>query len=509
MAERVIIFDTTLRDGEQSPGASLNPEEKLRLAHKLDALGVDVLEAGFPAVSQGDFAAVKAIAQQVTRPVICALARTKEEEIHRAWEAIQGAARPRLHVSIPASEIHLKHRLGKNRPELLEEVSRGVSLARGLCPDVQFSAEDAARTERGFLAQVVRAALKAGAGTVNIADTVGYALPTEFGEIIKYLRGAVPGLDRAVVGVHCHNDLGLATANTLAGLGAGARQAEVCVNGIGERAGNASLEEVVMAISTRGADLGLITGINKSEIHSTSRLVSLITGMVVQPNKAVVGANAFAHESGVHVAGVLKEPATYEIMRPEEIGLGRASLILGKHSGRAALQARLKEMGQELAEKDFQRFFEAFKSLADKKKDIYNEDLEALIAEEILRLPVRWGLEYLNVVSGTMAVPTATVRITEGDKVYQEFGSGVGPVDAVYNTIAKITSSRAELLHFGIASVTGGLDAVGEVTVRLKEGENVVLGTGSDPDIMVAAAKAFINGLNRLEYLKNRAEAPK
>lgn len=509
MSGRVLIFDTTLRDGEQSPGASMNPEEKLRLAHKLDVLGVDVLEAGFPSVSPGDFEAVRNIARQMPRPIICALARIKDEEVHRAWEALKHAERPRLHVSIPTSDIHLKHRLHMNRGQVLEEVKRGVSLARRLCPDVQFSAEDASRADPGFLCQVAEAALASGASTINIADTVGYALPAEFGALITFLREQVPGLDQAMLGVHCHNDLGLATANTLAGLAAGARQAEVCVNGIGERAGNASLEEVVMAISTRHADLGLTTGVKTQEIYSASRLVSIITGLVVQPNKAVVGSNAFAHESGLHVDGVLKEPATYRIMSPEEIGLGRATLVLGKHSGRAALKARLKEMGQKLGEDDFEKLFLAFKALADKKKEIYDEDLEALIADEILRIPLRWGLEYLNVVSGTMAVPTATVRIIDGDKVHQEFGSGVGPVDAVYKTIAKITKTQAKLQNFSIASVTGGLDALGEVTLRLKEGENLVLGKGSDPDIMVAAAKAYLNGLNRLEYIKKNNSLPK
>ncbi len=505
MADRVKIFDTTLRDGEQSPGASMNQEEKLRLAHKLAHLGVDIIEVGFPAASPGDFQAVQSIARAVQGPVICGLARTTSEDIDTCWQAIKDAERPRIHVFVATSDIHLKYKLRLSREEVLEQIRQGVSHARSLCEDVQWSAEDASRTDPDFLCQAVKLALECGATTINIPDTVGYALPFEFAERITYLRRQVPEIEEATISVHCHNDLGLAVANTLAGIRAGARQAEVCVNGIGERAGNAALEELVMAIATRHQDLGLETGINKQEIYPTSRLVTMITGLPVQPNKAIVGMNAFAHESGIHVDGVLKQPLTYEILTPSEVGVSQSSLVLGKHSGRAGLKKRLEEMGYRLGEQDFERLFKAFKVLADKKKEVFNEDLEALIADEVLRIPHRWRLEYLNVSSGTVTVPTATVRIDDGYEVHQDFGSGVGPVDAVYNAIKKITKTQARLRRFAIASITGGLDAQGEVTVRLEEEGRVVLGKGADPDILVAAAKAYINGLNRLDYLKNQA----
>lgn len=505
MSGRVLIFDTTLRDGEQSPGASMNKEEKLRLAHKLATLGVDIIEVGFPAASPGDFEAVQAIAREVKGPVICGLARTRPGDIKAAWEALRDAERARIHVFIATSDIHLQYKLKINREEVLKEIESGVSLAKSLCDNVQFSAEDASRSDPDFLCEAVRVALKNGATTINIPDTVGYALPHEFEALITKIRQEVPEVENAVLSVHCHDDLGMAVANSLAGIRAGARQAEVCVNGIGERAGNAALEELVMALSTREKELALTTGLNRNELHPTSRLVSMITGIVVQPNKAIVGANAFAHESGIHVDGVLKQPLTYEIMTPEEVGLGQNNLVLGKHSGRAGLKSRLKDMGYDLGPEDFERLFQAFKVLADKKKEIFDEDLEALIADEILRIPLRWKLEYLNIVSGTVTVPTATVRIREGDKVLTGFGSGNGPVDAVYNTIAEMTGTGAKLLRFGISSVTGGVDAQGEVTARLQEGENIALGKGADADILVASAKAYLNGLNRLEYLKEHA----
>ena len=517
MDDRVRIFDTTLRDGEQSPGASMNREEKLRLARKLSDLGVDIIEVGFPAASPGDFDAVRAIARQVKGPVICGLARAGRDDISRCWEAIKEADKPRLHVFVATSDIHLEYKLKLSRAEVLRRISRQVAFARELCKDVQFSAEDASRTDPEFLCQAVLAAVRAGASTINIPDTVGYALPDEFFELVTHLKAQAPELDNATLSVHCHDDLGLAVANTLAGVRAGARQVEVCVNGIGERAGNAALEEVVMAISTRRRDLGVDTGIDRSEIYSTSRLVSTITGIPVQPNKAIVGINAFAHEAGIHVDGVLKAPLTYEIMTPAEVGIGGSSLVLGKHSGRAALSSLLEDMGYKLAEGEFERLFEAFKVLADKKKEIFKEDLEALIADEILRIPHRWRLRYLNIVSGTVTVPTATVIIDDGYSEKQEFASGVGPVDAVYNAVKKITGTDARLLRFTIASVTGGLDAMGEVTVRLEENGQVVLGKGSDPDILVASAKAYLNGLNRLDFMKhhprrsengNGAEAP-
>jgi len=502
MSNLVKIFDTTLRDGEQSPGASMNLEEKMRLAQKLAQLGVDIIEVGFPASSPGDFESVNEIAKQVKGPIICGLARTGHDDINTCWEAIKPAEKKRIHVFIATSDIHLEHKLRISREQALAEITSGVGLATSLCDDVEFSAEDASRSDPEFLAQAISTALAAGATTINIPDTVGYALPDEFAERIKYLYENVPGLDKATVSVHCHDDLGLAVANSLAGINAGARQVEVCINGIGERAGNASLEEVVMMLATREKKLGLTTNINRQEIYPASRLVSMITGVSVQPNKAIVGANAFAHESGIHVDGVLKNPLTYEIMTPEEVGIGQNNLVLGKHSGRAALKARLKDMGYELDRDNVEKLFQAFKRLADKKKEVFNEDLEALIADEILRIPLRWRLDYMNIVSGTVTVPTATVRLHDCEELKQDFGSGSGPVDAVYNTISKITGAKAKLLRFTISAITGGLDAQGEVTVRLGENGLVVLGKGSDSDILVAAAKAYINGLNRLEYLK-------
>ena len=503
MTDIVKIFDTTLRDGEQSCGASMNTAEKLRIARKLAHLGVDIMEAGFPAASPGDLDAVRAIAREIRGPVICGLARINTDDIARCWEAVKEAEHPRIHVFVATSSIHLQHKLGITEDQALERIREGVGYAAGLCKDVQFSPEDATRTDPEFLAEAVRVALKAGATTINIPDTVGYALPHEFYDRIMFLREHVPEIEQATISVHCHDDLGLAVANTLAGLRAGARQAEVCVNGIGERAGNAALEEVVMAMAARGEELGLTSLINKRELYPTSRLVSMITGIVVQPNKAIVGGNAFAHESGIHVAGVLKQPLTYEILNPDEVGISHSSLVLGKHSGRAGLKKRLEEMGYDMNGQDLDRLFAAFKILADKKKEVFNEDLEALVVDEILRIPIRWRLEYLNVVSGTVTVPTATVRIDDGYEVRQDFGSGVGPVDAVYNTIKKITNTDPKLLNFMIASVTGGLDAQGEVTVHLEQDGHVVIGKGSDPDILVASAKAFLNGLNRLAYLRD------
>ncbi|MFC1834843.1 2-isopropylmalate synthase [Thermodesulfobacteriota bacterium] len=503
MADKVKIFDTTLRDGEQSCGASMNKQEKLRLAHKLAHLGVDIMEVGFPAASPGDYQAVKAIAQEVEGPTICGLARCNTNDITRAWDAVKESKKPRIHVFLATSDIHLEHKLGISREEALKQIKEGVSCAVSFCDNVQFSPEDASRSDPDFLCEALGVAVEAGATTLNIPDTVGYALPHEFYDLITTIREKVPGVENTTISVHCHNDLGLAVANSLAGIRAGARQAEVCINGIGERAGNAALEELVMALSTRNKALGLTTGINKKELYPTSRLVTMITGLTVQPNKAIVGANAFAHEAGIHVAGVLKQPLTYEILSPLEVGVSKSSLVLGKHSGRAGLKNRLEDMGYEIDGTDLDRLFDAFKVLADKKKEVFNEDLEALIADEILRIPIRWRLDYLNVVSGTVTVPTATVHLDDGYDVQQNFGSGVGPVDAVYNTIKKITGTDPKLLKFNIAAVTGGLDAQGEVTVLLEEDGHVVLGKGSDPDILVASAKAFLNGLNRLDYMKN------
>ena len=500
--DRIIIFDTTLRDGEQSPGASMNAAEKLRLATMLELLSVDAIEAGFPAASPGDFEAVKMVAGKIQRAQVTALARASKEDIDSAWGAIKEAAHPRIHTFIATSDIHLEHKLKMSREEVIQAAVQAVKYAKSFTENVEFSAEDGSRSDRDFLCRMFEAAIEAGATTVNLPDTVGYAMPDEFGQLIAYIRDHTPNIQKAVLSVHCHNDLGLATANTLAGLKAGARQAEVTINGIGERAGNTSLEEIVMGLYTRRDHLGLETSINTREIFPSSRLVSMVTGMVVQPNKAVVGANAFAHEAGIHQDGVLKNKMTYEIMEPETVGLTSNRLVLGKHSGRHAFRQRLTEMGYELAEEDLNRVFEKFKDLADKRKEILDEDIEVLIAEEILRVPDIYKLDYLNVVAGTVAVPTATVKLQIDGKEAQSAGFGVGPIDATFNTIAKMTKTRSKLVRFSVNAISGGTDAQGEVTVRLQENGLVVLGKGADPDIFTASAKAYVNGLNRLEYLK-------
>jgi 2-isopropylmalate synthase len=500
--DRIIIFDTTLRDGEQSPGASMNAAEKLRLATMLELLGVDAIEAGFPAASPGDFEAVRMVAGKIQRAQVTALARASKEDIDSAWGAIKEAAHPRIHTFIATSDIHLEHKLKMSREDVIQAAVQAVKHAKSFTENVEFSAEDGSRSDRDFLCRMFEAAIEAGATTVNLPDTVGYAMPDEFGRLIAYIRDHTPNIHKAVLSVHCHNDLGLATANTLAGLKAGARQAEVTINGIGERAGNTSLEEIVMGLYTRRDHLGLETSINTREIFPSSRLVSMVTGMVVQPNKAVVGANAFAHEAGIHQDGVLKNKMTYEIMEPETVGLTSNRLVLGKHSGRHAFRQRLTEMGYELVEEDLNRVFEKFKDLADKRKEILDDDIEVLIAEEILRVPDIYKLDYLNVVAGTVAVPTATVKLHIDGKESQSAGFGVGPIDATFNTIAKMTKTRSKLVRFSVNAISGGTDAQGEVTVRLQENGLVVLGKGADPDIFTASAKAYVNGLNRLEYLK-------
>jgi len=502
MKDRVIIFDTTLRDGEQSPGASMNSAEKLRLAGQLERLGVDAIEAGFPAASPGDFESVKLIAERIRNTQVTALARASKADIDQAWEAIKAAATPRIHTFIATSDIHLEHKLKRSREQVIRTAVDAVRYAKRLTDNVEFSAEDGSRSDRDFLSRIFEATIAAGATTVNLPDTVGYAMPDEFAELVSYVRDHTPNIHRAVLSVHCHNDLGLATANTLAGLRAGARQAEVTINGIGERAGNTSLEEVVMSLYTHRGHLGLTTGVKTGEIHPTSRLVSMVTGIVIQPNKAVVGANAFAHESGIHQDGVLKNRTTYEIMEPETVGLVSNRLVLGKHSGRHAFRKKLGELGYEFSETEVNRLFEKFKSLADKRKEIFDEDIEVLVAEEILRVPDVYELDYLNVVSGNMAVPTATVKLKIRGNESQSAGFGVGPIDATFNTIKQMIGSRAELLRFSVNAITGGMDAQGEVTVRLKENGLVALGKGGDPDIIIASAKAFLNGLNRLEYMK-------
>ncbi len=502
--EMIKIFDTTLRDGEQSPGASMNIEEKLRVAKQLQRLNVDVIEAGFPVASEGDFEAVRSIAESIKGVEIAALARANLKDIDRAWEALKDAKMPRIHTFIATSDIHLKFKLRLSRDEALKKAVESVRHAKSHTDNVEFSAEDAVRSDKVFLSEVVEAAIEAGATTVNIPDTVGYSIPAEFGDLIRYLKENVRNIDNATISVHCHNDLGLAVANSLAAIQAGARQVECTINGIGERAGNASLEEIVMILRTRKDLFNYDTRVRSKYLYPSSRLITHITGMVVQPNKAIVGANAFAHEAGIHQDGVLKEKATYEIMTPESVGISKSLLVLGKHSGRHAFRDKLKELGYDLSEDQLNKAFERFKQLADKKKEVFDEDIDAVVADEILRIPDKYKLVYVNVVSGTVTVPTATVQLEVDGKVILDSGFGVGPVDSVYQTIAKMTKTKSKLLRYSVNAITGGTDAQGEVTVRLEEKGHMVIGQGAHMDVIVASAKAFINALNKLEYKKKR-----
>lgn len=500
MKNRVYIFDTTLRDGEQSPGVSLNIQEKLEIAGQLARLGVDVIEAGFPITSQGDFEAVAAIADTVKGPEICALARAAEKDIDRAWEALKGAENPRIHTFIATSDIHLKHKLRMSREEVLEAIEKAVRYARKYTDNVEYSPEDASRTDPDFICQVVETAIKAGAKVVNIPDTVGFATPDEFGAFIANITNRVPNVDQGIISVHCHNDLGLAVANTLAALKNGARQVEGSINGIGERAGNVSLEEVIMALATRADQYNLRTGINLEEIYRTSRLVSNMTGMPIHGNKPIVGKNVFVHESGIHQDGVLKERSTYEIMNPATIGLSINNIVLGKHSGRHAFRERLSELGFTLSEENLNKAFQRFKNLADRKKEITDRDLEAIVEDEIQIIPEKFQLEHLHISSGNRVVPTATVGIIYNENLWEEAGCGDGPVDAVFKTIDKITGIIVELKHYGLNAVTGGKDAMGEVTVRLAIQDKVFVGRGFSTDVIEASAKAYLNALNKGVY---------
>ncbi len=502
MKDKIYIFDTTLRDGEQSPGASMNTAEKVRIATQLEKLGVDAIEAGFPAASEGDFEAVSEVARKVVNSEVVALARASIHDIERAWKAVCHAARPRIHTFLATSDLHMQYKLQMSREEVLKSAVEAVKFACQFTPNVEFSAEDGSRSDPDFLCQVFEAVIAAGAKIVNLPDTVGYAVPYEFGRLVTHVLKHTPNIDKAILSVHCHNDLGLATANTLAAIHAGARQAEVTINGIGERAGNTSLEELVMTINTRPNYLPVTTGIETTRIHGISRLVSMITGIIVQPNKAIVGANAFAHEAGIHQDGLLKNPMTYEIMKPETIGLTSSKLVMGKHSGKHALLKHLKNMGYDLSEEELRLVFKKFKTLADKKKVVLDEDIEALVNEGVLRTADTYSLKYLHVSCGTTVMPTATVKMNMNDQEVVCTGSGNGPIDAAFDAIAKLTQTKSALLRFSVNALTGGTDAQGEVTVRLQEDNLIALGRGADPDIITASAYAYINGLNRLEYLK-------
>ncbi|HMK60256.1 MAG TPA: 2-isopropylmalate synthase [Dissulfurispiraceae bacterium] len=496
----VKIFDTTLRDGEQSPGASMNVEEKIQVARQLVKLGIDIIEAGFPYASPGDFDAVQRIANEISGATIAALARAKEEDIRSAFDSIKGATQKRIHTFHSTSDIHLKYQFRVTREEALKRSAEMVSLARTLVEDVEFSPMDATRSDVGYLLEVLDAVIAAGASTVNIPDTVGYTTPDEFGKLIKEIKKRIGS--KAVISVHCHNDLGLAVANSLAAIKNGAGQIECTVNGIGERAGNASMEEVVMALKTRPRYYKADTNIRTNEIYKTSRLVSKITGIAVQPNKAIVGSNAFAHESGIHQDGYLKERSTYEIMKPEDVGIPRSKLVLGKHSGRHAFKTRLLDLGYELSETDLNSAFDKFKHLSDQKKYIFDEDIETLVSQEVSKVPEIYALAGLSVSSGTESKPSASIKMSVRGKIVERSETGDGPVDAVYRSIAVITGTESNLLKFDVKGITGGTDALGEVVVTLEESGKTVRGQGADTDIIVAAAKAYINALNKLEIRK-------
>lgn len=504
MMRMIRIFDTTLRDGEQSPGASMNVEEKVMVAKQLARLGVDIIEAGFAYSSPGDFDAVRRIAQEVEGPTICSLARARPEDIDRAWEALKGAPKVRIHTFLSTSDIHLKHQFRMTREQAKQRAVEMVQRARGYVEDVEFSPMDASRSDPSFLYEVIEAVIAAGAGTVNIPDTVGYAVPQEFGALIKGICDKVSNAGQAVISVHCHNDLGVAVANSLAAIMNGAGQVECTINGIGERAGNTSLEEIVMGLRTRTDFYRADTRIRTEEIAKTSRLVSKITGMVVQPNKAIVGANAFAHTSGIHQDGLLKEKTTYEIMRPESIGLVESQMVMGKLSGRHAFRQRLEELGYKLAETEVNHAFERFKKLADQKKEIFEEDLEVIVSEELSKMAERIVLKGLQVSSGTDRVPTATVELEFDGTHIVKSGTGDGPVDAVYRTIAAMTQTKSKLLMYVVKAITGGTDAQGEVSVRVQEDGRTVTGHGADTDIITASARAYISALNKLAYLATK-----
>jgi 2-isopropylmalate synthase len=496
MDNRIHIFDTTLRDGEQSPGCSMNFDEKIRMARQLEHLQVDVIEAGFPIASEGDFESVKEIAKQIRNCTIAALSRATLEDINRAWQALQYAAKPRIHTFIATSDIHLKYKLKKTREQVLDDAVKAVRHAKSFCDDVEFSCEDASRSDINYLCQVLEAVIAEGATVVNIPDTVGYAVPDEYGTIIQTLSSRVPNISKVVVSVHCHNDLGLAAANSLAGIANGARQVECTINGIGERAGNASLEEIAMTIRTRQEKLGVTTNINTEEIYKSSRLLSTLTGMHVQRNKAIVGENAFAHEAGIHQDGVLKNTLTYEIMTPQSVGIKHSTLVLGKHSGRHALKQRYEELGYNLTQQELDNVYRLFTKIADEKKQVFDDDLIAILQDEISSIESTYGLENLQVTSGLTAVPTAAVSLRRGSEVLQDSATGDGPVDAAYRAIERITGISGQLLDYSIKSVAWGHDAIGEVFVKIAIDGYVFNGRSASTDVITGSVKAYLNAIN-------------
>jgi 2-isopropylmalate synthase len=524
--DKVIIFDTTLRDGEQSPGATLNADEKLEIARQLARLGVDIIEAGFPASSPGDLEGVRDIARQIKGPTICGLARCVKSDIDAAWKAIKDAEKPRIHVFIATSDIHMKHKLRMTREQVLEKTRDMVAYAKSFCDDIEFSPEDAGRSDPEFLYQVLEVAIESGATTLNIPDTVGYTMPPEFGALIAGIRDNTPGIEKAIISVHCHNDLGMAVANSMAAVQEGARQVECTINGLGERAGNAALEELVMALYTRRQYFELTTGINTKELYPTSRMVSTYTGLAVQANKAIVGANAFAHEAGIHQDGMLKNRQTYEIMDAQMVGVSQSTLVLGKHSGRHAFADKLAKIGYHLDQDQLNRTFERFKILADKKKVISERDLEAIVSDEVFQPVEVYSLEQLQTTCGDRAIPTATVSLRGPDgQLITDAAHGTGPVDAVCKAIDRIIRVPNELIEFSINAVTEGIDAQGEVTIRIEAEANgdehlplnpqtgrrtyIFSGHGASTDIIVASGRAYMSALNKLLAVRASSKSDK
>ena len=500
-SNRVIFFDTTLRDGEQSPGCTMNHAEKLRIAHQLEILGVDVIEAGFPASSQGDFDSVQAIAKQAGDNIqICGLARCMEKDIRRCWEAISVAKNPRIHTFLATSDLHMKYKLRKTPEQVIEMIKSSVSLAASLTSNVEFSCEDASRSDKDFLCRACGTAISAGATTINLPDTVGYAEPDEFAQLVKYVIENTPGADKAIFAIHCHDDLGLGVANTLAALRVGARQAEVTLCGIGERAGNTSLEEVAMNLAVRKDYYGLESNIVSTQLYPSCRLLSMTIGQPIPHNKAIIGANAFAHESGIHQDGMLKNRQTYEIMTPQSVGRDSTNLVIGKHSGRNAVRSKFESMGYKLDDEQLQTIFEAVKDLSDRKKKLYDEDLMALVQDKLYRMPDSYRLSHVSVSSSDAGgvPPTAAVLMDVDGIEKSHAGFGVGPIDAVFNVIADMVGRQPELEQYSVNAITGGTDAMGKVTVRIAENGFSAIGRGAHPDIIVASAKAYVNALNHL-----------
>lgn len=500
-SNRVIFFDTTLRDGEQSPGCTMNHAEKLRIAHQLEILGVDVIEAGFPASSQGDFDSVQAIAKQAGDNIqICGLARCMEKDIRRCWEAISVAKNPRIHTFLATSDLHMKYKLRKTPEQVIEMIKSSVSLAASLTSNVEFSCEDASRSDKDFLCRACGTAISAGATTINLPDTVGYAEPDEFAQLVRYVIENTPGADKAIFAIHCHDDLGLGVANTLAALRVGARQAEVTLCGIGERAGNTSLEEVAMNLAVRKDYYGLESNIVSTQLYPSCRLLSMTIGQPIPHNKAIIGANAFAHESGIHQDGMLKNRQTYEIMTPQSVGRDSTNLVIGKHSGRNAVRSKFESMGYKLDDEQLQTIFEAVKDLSDRKKKLYDEDLMALVQDKLYRMPDSYRLSHVSVSSSDAGgvPPTAAVLMDVDGIEKSHAGFGVGPIDAVFNVIADMVGRKPELEQYSVNAITGGTDAMGEVTVRIAENGFSAIGRGAHPDIIVASAKAYVNALNHL-----------